>query len=501
MTRPTAPHHAPPARRRGGFTLLELMISIALVLILILGVNTVFSLTSQTVGAGNALGGMYRHNMAFHGVIYQDFKMMSLSDSPCFVIQNQRRSAFRNRADLDSDKDYSPTASAAARDLAMRTVDRDGDGTESTAETTPLFVFDHRNHRIDKMMFFVRGKFYRQTGTGANFWDNDPADPGRPPSSPEAWVRYGFLRLPNNTLTQYPQPADTSTTGTPPLNTPEGNPNNFFATQWILGRQLIVLTPNLPTGVDAYQPVSGASPTADSSDWLMPLAFDSQSTSGGMLQDTRYDAAQATMSFYRDRVRDSNPGQTRWRYWHVLGDFYYRGNHLLTRPLTSDSVARALPSFVPGCSQFMVEYAGDFLRQNPDGTIVNGSITPAAATPTQPLVFESEQDGTVDFVVGPDGVKRTRWYGLTRDTNADGVINPNVDVVPLKDAANFQNRAAPWERTIPSPADGRYIVAWGADPETSSQPRPTMLRITITVDDPDSRVGGGESFEYVGTLK
>jgi prepilin-type N-terminal cleavage/methylation domain-containing protein len=481
MNRPTNPTLAPKVTR-GGFTLLELMISIALVLILILGVNTVFSLTSQTVSAGNALGDIYRKDASFHGVIYQDLKTMVIgSDAPCFVIQNQRRNAFRNAADRDADKDGDVT-----------TYDVNGDGVEdTTTETVSNFTFNHRNHRIDKMCFFARGKFFRQTGSGTNFWDADAFNPNVPQSSPEAWIKYGFLALPDNAGT----PMQPNQFG----STPASNPNNYYSTQWILGRHTILLTPTVPPGSQAYLPNDQAAPT--SRQWLRPIVFDAVSPDGQLMQATRYDVALTTMANYRERIRTYVSSAAQDGYWHAHGDFYFRGNHLLTRPLTNESVARALPSFVPGCSQFMVEYAGDFLSQNADGSIVNGSIREAAPTQFQQLVFESDSDGVTDFVIGPDGVKKTRWYGLARDMNGDGAINANIDVVPLKDVANFQNRTAPWERLIPSAQDGRYIVGWGADAATASQPRPTMLRITLTIDDPSSRVGGGETFEYVGAVK
>ena len=52
MTQPRP--HDRPDRAAGftGFTLVELMISIALVLVLLLGVNQVFSLTGKAVGPG-----------------------------------------------------------------------------------------------------------------------------------------------------------------------------------------------------------------------------------------------------------------------------------------------------------------------------------------------------------------------------------------------------------------------------------------------------------------
>ena len=50
----------PPNQPRRAFTLIEVMISIALVLILVLGINQVFKLTSDTVGAGQALASKAR---------------------------------------------------------------------------------------------------------------------------------------------------------------------------------------------------------------------------------------------------------------------------------------------------------------------------------------------------------------------------------------------------------------------------------------------------------
>lgn len=44
-----------PVRGRGGFTLTELMISIALVLLILVGVNLIFRTTADTISAGQAL--------------------------------------------------------------------------------------------------------------------------------------------------------------------------------------------------------------------------------------------------------------------------------------------------------------------------------------------------------------------------------------------------------------------------------------------------------------
>ena len=44
-------------------------------------------------------------------------------------------------------------------------------------------------------------------------------------------------------------------------------------------------------------------------------------------------------------------------------------------------------------------------------------------------------------------------------------------------------------------ADDKYVVAWG--PDTVDQPRPKMVRIIVTIDDPDGRIAEGQTFEYV----
>ena len=61
------------------------------------------------------------------------------------------------------------------------------------------------------------------------------------------------------------------------------------------------------------------------------------------------------------------------------------------------------------------------------------------------------------------------------------------------------------ERWVPSgdyPAMGAgefFVAAWGPDTQTS--PKPTMIRITVVLDDPDGRIGAGQSFEYVLKLQ
>ena len=78
------------------------------------------------------------------------------------------------------------------------------------------------------------------------------------------------------------------------------------------------------------------------------------------------------------------------------------------RPLTADAAAYYAPTFVPGCSQFCVEFAGDFVSQN----ITDGSASTSALP---------GPDGTIDFRI-VNGTRQIMWYGLARSVVGDGQV-------------------------------------------------------------------------------
>jgi hypothetical protein len=178
------------------------------------------------------------------------------------------------------------------------------------------------------------------------------------------------------------------------------------------------------------------------------------------------------------------------------------------------------------CSQFIVEYAGDFVTQS----LATGVVTNAAAP-----------DGVVDFVVrtlpAPVGqVRRTRWYGLPRDVDEDGIIAGNAassippanspiwtsdDVIPLRDicgarqlferyvpvgAANYANEVDEVDNPLPllrgsgfvTTEDTSYVCIWGAEDFSTAVPYttgpstgyriPTMLRIIADLTDTNGKL-------------
>src|SRR3569623_1728436 len=85
----TTIHPVGRARRRAaGFTLVEVMISVALVLMIIYGVSRVFKMSTDAVGANQAISGMVRDNRAVQTPLSEDFRT-SLDDSPLFLISSR----------------------------------------------------------------------------------------------------------------------------------------------------------------------------------------------------------------------------------------------------------------------------------------------------------------------------------------------------------------------------------------------------------------------------
>lgn len=571
-----------PSRTATAFTLIELMISIALVVILMVGITKVFSLTSQTAGATNQVSSALRDSRATQSQLSQDFSSAVTDGSPCMILRSLTRAQFRNKADEQSDRDGNPL-----------TVDLDGDNQEGTSagETFPYTTYNYRNHRLDIVSFFTRQRQRRQTG------GDDKLNVGpliNLMTADEAWVWYGHLWLPgNNAANPWPAP-DGTTSAQYPLGTPSvtfpgestingnagatiaTNPNNYYATQWILGRVAILLAqPDIFTNQIKNAPrfyvtdTTGGPVNGFPMSPLQAGSYDVDKTTfplnpgnrSAELQDSRYDVAGTTIDAYRRQLEATitqapfiGAGAKPW--WDRIMCYdcislpppvgggltggRFQANPFFNPPITPKSLAKQSPIFLPACTQFMVEYAGDFLAQDADPTHVStyGQVTnyylqvdPATAPAT---------DGQIDFVVTTDpstGIKskQIRWYGLPRDTDGTPGITGSgknvdatqmTDVVPLVDVIRSGGKStvattimpqtlkdamalvksAPFERVVPSAQSDystigspiEYTCAWGPDPSIDRMPK--MIRITLTIDDPNGKLTEGKTFEYVFSL-
>src|SRR5438046_2877622 len=111
--------------RRSAFTLVELMISIAMVVILMVGIHQIFKMTSDTVGMGQQLGAFSRDNRSVQGIFHDDYQRL-MKDAPLFVIRSgvagtapNNWGAYTTEAERSADRDNDPL-----------TQDLDGNGQE-----------------------------------------------------------------------------------------------------------------------------------------------------------------------------------------------------------------------------------------------------------------------------------------------------------------------------------------------------------------------------------
>jgi hypothetical protein len=174
--------------------------------------------------------------------------------------------------------------------------------------------------------------------------------------------------------------------------------------------------------------------------------------------------------------------------------FFYC-NARVGKPITSEAMAQASPYFVGNVSEFRVEFAGDFVTQNP----ANGDVMAA------------EPDGIIDFVVDNNHPRRVRWYGLPRDVDEDGVIVWQYDVVPVRDLRARSAVApplptAPFERVVPTmrpnywdDVNKTYIVDQPYIPYICIwvNGSPAMVRVAMKLEDPARRIQEGRWCEYV----
>lgn len=509
---------------RRAFTLVELMIAVGLMVILMAGVGIIFKSAGQATGQGQIVSQITRNAQAAQVAMGGDFTAMATSDSPCILLRSKATPAFRNRQDQ-----------LGAPDQTNPMLDIDPAGSGSVITYQPS-AFNYRNHRTDILSFFARGAFHRQTGGGTISTSGTSYEPLVSASSGlEAWVWYGHLDLADNN-----SPQNFLTPGSSPSTT---NPNNFYATQWILGRVGIILQEPTVNGGTQTIPVieNGQSIDEDfifrslnpSNTDRAPLSVSSPGTgtnpTGVNLQDCRYDLAGTSISGYRTILKNvitNSASLSNGDWWSgMMLKNRFQCNPFVIKPMNAQTYSQQMPVLLQGCTHFIVEYAGDFLTQDNDPTSPTyGNVTDTCYdTTTLPLPTQKPTDNQIDYILSgtaPNLTKQIRWYGFPRDTSGDGKITStagSTDVVPLRDIweqlPREANSNAPFERfadsassnsltkqpdyaaigAVTSAPSEYYTCAWGP----SDLVRPSLIRITVVVDDPSGRLADGLTFQYV----
>jgi prepilin-type N-terminal cleavage/methylation domain-containing protein len=511
------------SRAHNAFTLVELMISIAMVVILMVGVHQVFKMSSDTIGIGNQVGAMSRDNRSVQQIFHDDFNRL-VHDAPLFII----RSGVSYRIPSSGPPEFGAFNTEAER-LASRTgdplkQDLNGNGNEGEptvpGELTPVSIYNNRNHRIDILGFPARGLFRRATANDGSYTSNLTAQ--------DAFIFYEHLALPPIAPGSNPPRFHAPGEGTFSTNL-----QNFYSSQWILGRVALLMRDNVPAPdnfiVRQFPPANPPN--------LSPLRFNSQTFAPPQrfLTQSRFDILGASLETLRQDVADvrsyagNNADSTASIWWQPL--LYnspttvpnpvplavplarFECNPRISKPISSASMAQAMPILLNNCSQFIVEFAGDFVTQNNDQTDLNLATGWGSVRSCQP-------DGIIDFVVdqsnAPAISSRIRWYGLPRDINGDRIIrgfatgvrsNELVDVVPLDDVLRTATGGyipSAFERELPKPATDYANIPPGDYANfhytcVFSNSAPSMIRIVLKLEDPSGRLSDGQWFEYVVT--
>ena len=489
----------PRRPRRRAFTLVELMISIALALMLIYGISQVFKLSGDTVGANQAVSTMTRDFRAAQATLVEDFRN-SLADSPLFLISNRIAYGYRGPGtgykagwrNAEEERDES----VGADPLSPTTING------STVPAPSITGGTDRTPRIDRLAFFVRNLYRRQTAASAQVSSGV--------TSTEAYIWYGHAALPTADPATWLQPHDqyavdrvlartailmrnSKTTYADrnedylmwPSSQRPADPNFLSSRLWPLGWSAPVTNPN------SLRTPRNAAAAYQSTKDLAPVSLDEWREYAARAYDV---PNTGFYSWFRPMLDPDPAAGQFWRAW---------VRPTVTRPIDQVKMAQTAPYFVGHCTQFIVEYAGDYLNQSETDDQVPGIPTDVAVkmNPKTGDKVYGTTDGVIDYVIdtSADGVfnnttnqftpsdppsqpakwvRRTRWYGLPRDVTGDGRITIN-DVVPLSDVLayyeirmgakagdpGYDTRAiAPWEIDLPNmtdPADEKFSTKQG----------------------------------------
>jgi prepilin-type N-terminal cleavage/methylation domain-containing protein len=515
--------------KRAGFTLIELMLSVAMVLVLIVGVNYVFQTTTDAIGAGQASSTAARDSQSAQTLLFDDFKNVS-KNPPCFIIASQFVTQFLNSADAQTGDDPRKIVLDTAGTFSW--IGYPGDaGSAGAASFLSPAILNYRSHRCDMVRFFARGSYHRRSANDGSYTS--------PTTSNDAFITLGHLMLPTKDENSYIGPvADFPNVTNQLLETIVGGSNvlipqvgvagptqrvGAYACDWVLGRSVMLLKdqtintnaagtfflesayPHYPYTINAtnftfppappsgtvifpyqanmtplgsYVPDAlgkatyylttsnssrydlamttpeqvrrsiadevlqwGAAGFAGSHLWWNPLIYD-LAANQAVVAEPYQASTSPPASYFANLINAATPPQYRFGTYAPAGAFTrppstggpnaapnlarMAGNPQVTTPLTSAAVAQLAPYFMQHCTQFIVEYAGDYLTQD------------SAPTPPNPISGQIDgigPDGQIDYVIVTDAYgnryKKIRWYGMPRSSNG-GTANSYPGAPPLQ---------------------------------------------------------------------
>lgn len=225
-------------QNRAGFTIIEIMVVIGIIVLISLGVTTIFSSVSQTVNTGQRVAELNRFAAQFERVMREDFESMTREG---FMVIVHQRTVDNNGNPLDVQ------LSPADRS------DEDNDG-----------VFG-RTRRIDEIMFFTNDQY--ETARRA-------VDASMIAKSSNAAIYYGHGQKRrfdvNSNIFFTPEITDTNidpgaNLGVAPVGS--FNPNQY-ASDWALLRHVTLLVEPLSSGQDLPDSIFDYERIGDERQWI-----------------------------------------------------------------------------------------------------------------------------------------------------------------------------------------------------------------------------------------
>lgn len=422
----TSPNHpsagSPPFRRgaRRGFTLIELMISVGVLVFIMLGVATVFASVSETIRASMALSTQLKSRLDLGDLLQRDIE--GIHPEGFLVIVGQRGRKFQDQGDRDANGNDPNNNLASLSDAYDPNT-----GWKSESRGS-----GKRWYRSDILSFYGTGYFRDRMGASSN----DATlyqHPGV--AATEAWITWAPAAIDTGVDLVNNATGAAGADGLPDIvgivnNTyfmAGGDQPNNLANQGVLARR-VVLSPGLPTaqyigGVAMTGPRIPVQGLNSGGKWEANLTaefFWRNSPGGGaaMSMADRNVTAWSLNDLYDGPVRTIDSDVPEMFDYVINGyiikegrpfsfitntggninvtqikramDLAYRPvvrRNIFSAPPSREDLARTTSIVAEGISDFIVEFAGDYLNQ---------TATPSAWY--DPKQWFPGQDGIIDFM-------------------------------------------------------------------------------------------------------
>src|SRR3984957_18156538 len=212
--------------RPTAFTPVELMLSLAMVLLLIIGINYVFRSATDAVSAGESLNNINNDAQGTQPLLFNDLQNAS-KNPPCFIIASQLVMQLKNSDDAKTSSDPAVIPIDNAGNYVAINA-KPGNLTNTPIDIISPAILGPRNYRSDLLEFFAHGTYQRRSGNDGTYIGSE--------SSNDAFIQIGHAALPANDLSNFYGPSSTPNNASGLINgfTVTGVPRTgAYASDWV----------------------------------------------------------------------------------------------------------------------------------------------------------------------------------------------------------------------------------------------------------------------------